>query len=67
MTRPLVLRLLLRAHAQAAGVWKTDAANLKLIGHTSLSTTLVIFDQTDNDNNKKSVFDLMSINATMVS
>ena len=28
MTRPLVLRLLLRDHAQAAGVWKTDAVNL---------------------------------------
>ena len=28
MTRPLVLRLLLRFHAQAAGVWKTDAVNL---------------------------------------
>ena len=25
---PLVLRLLLRDHAQAAGVWKTDAVNL---------------------------------------
>ena len=28
VTRPLVLRLLLRDHAQAAGVWKTDAVNL---------------------------------------
>ena len=28
MTRPLVLRLLLRDHTQAAGVWKTDAVNL---------------------------------------
>ena len=35
VTRPLVLRLLLRDHAQAAGVWKTVA------GHTSLSTALV--------------------------
>ena len=35
MTRPLVLRLLLRDHAQATGVWKTVA------GHTSLSTALV--------------------------
>ena len=25
VTRPLILRLLLRDHAQAAGVWKTDA------------------------------------------
>ena len=38
VTRPLVLRLLLRDHTKAAGVWKTDA---KLIGHTSLSTALV--------------------------
>ena len=37
MARPLVLRLLLRDHAQAAGVWKTVA------GHTSISTVLVIF------------------------
>ena len=36
MTRTLVLRLLLRDHAQAAGVWKTVA------GHTSLSTALVV-------------------------
>ena len=35
VTRPLVLRLLLRDHAQAAGVWKTVA------GHSSLSTALV--------------------------
>ena len=28
VTRPLVLRLLLRDHMQAAGVWKTDAVNL---------------------------------------
>ena len=28
VTRPLVLWLLLRDHAQAAGVWKTDAVNL---------------------------------------
>ena len=28
VTRPLVLRLLLRDHAHAAGVWKTDAVNL---------------------------------------
>ena len=28
VTRPLVLRLLLRDHAQASGVWKTDAVNL---------------------------------------
>ena len=29
VTRPLVLQLLLlRDHAQAAGVWKTDAVNL---------------------------------------
>ena len=28
VTRPLVLRLLLRDHAQAAGVLKTDAVNL---------------------------------------
>ena len=28
VTRPLVLRLLLRDHALAAGVWKTDAVNL---------------------------------------
>ena len=35
VTRPLVLRLLLCDHAQAAGVWKTVA------GHTSLSTALV--------------------------
>ena len=28
VTRPLVLRLFLRDHAQAAGVWKTDAVNL---------------------------------------
>ena len=28
VTRPLVLRLLLRDHSQAAGVWKTDAVNL---------------------------------------
>ena len=28
VTRPLVLRLLLRDHAQAVGVWKTDAVNL---------------------------------------
>ena len=28
VTRPLVLRLLLHDHAQAAGVWKTDAVNL---------------------------------------
>ena len=41
VARPLVLRLLLRDHAQAAGVWKTDAVNLYLIGHTSLSTALV--------------------------
>ena len=34
--RPLVLRLLLRNHAQAAEVWKTVA------GHTSLSTALVV-------------------------
>ena len=27
VTRPLVLRLLLRDHAQAAGVWKTDAGH----------------------------------------
>ena len=33
--RPLVLRLLLRDHAQSAGVWKSVA------GHTSLSTALV--------------------------
>ena len=39
VTRPLVLRLLLRDHAQAAGVWKTDA------GHTSLSTSLVNVNQ----------------------
>ena len=26
--RPLVLRLLLRDHAQAAGVWKANAVNL---------------------------------------
>ena len=26
--RPLVLRLLLRDHVQAAGVWKTDGVNL---------------------------------------
>ena len=26
--RPLVLRLLLRDYAQAAGVWKTDTVNL---------------------------------------
>ena len=38
VTRPLVLRLLLRDHVQAAGVWKTVA------GHTSLSTALVITD-----------------------
>ena len=35
VTPPLVLRLLLRDHAQAAGVWMTVA------GHTSLSTALV--------------------------
>ena len=29
------------AHGQPAGVWKTDAVILKLIGHTSLSTALV--------------------------
>ena len=28
VTRPLVLRLLLRDHAQAAGVWKTAAVNI---------------------------------------
>ena len=28
VTRPLVLRLLLCDHTQAAGVWKTDAVNL---------------------------------------
>ena len=28
VTRPLVVRLLLRDHAQAAGVWETDAVNL---------------------------------------
>ena len=28
VTRPLVLRLLLRDHAQAAGVWKTDTIHL---------------------------------------
>ena len=28
VTLPLVLRRLLRDHAQAAGVWKTDAVNL---------------------------------------
>ena len=28
VTRPLVLRLMLRDHAQAAGVWKTDVVNL---------------------------------------
>ena len=28
VARPLVLRLLLRDHAQAAGVWKTDGVNL---------------------------------------
>ena len=28
VTRPHVLRLLLRDHAQAAGVWKTDTVNL---------------------------------------
>ena len=28
VTRSLVLRLLLRDHAQAAGVWNTDAVNL---------------------------------------
>ena len=28
VTQPLVVRLLLRDHAQAAGVWKTDAVNL---------------------------------------
>ena len=37
--RPLVLWLLLRDHAHAAGVWKTDA------GHTSLSTSLVNVNQ----------------------
>ena len=36
VTRPLVLRLLLRDYAQAAGVWKTVA------DHTSLSTSLVL-------------------------
>ena len=36
VTRPLVLRLLLRDHVQAAGVRKTVA------GHTSLSTAVVI-------------------------
>ena len=36
VTRPLVLRLLLRNHSQAAGVWKTVAP------HTSLSAALVI-------------------------
>ena len=35
VARPLVLRMLIRDHAQAAGVWKTVA------GHTSLSTALV--------------------------
>ena len=38
VTRPLVLRLLLRDHVQAAGVWKAVA------GHTSLSTVLVYVD-----------------------
>ena len=28
VTRPLILRLFLRDHEQAAGVWKTDAVNL---------------------------------------
>ena len=28
VTRSLVLRLLLHDHAQAAGVWKTDAVNI---------------------------------------
>ena len=37
VTRPLVLRLLLCDHAQAAGIWKTDAVlNSQLIGHTSI-------------------------------
>ena len=35
VTRPLVLRLLLGDHAQAAGEWKIVA------GHTSLNTVLV--------------------------
>ena len=40
VTRPLVLRLLLRDHVQAVGIWKTDAG---INGHASLSTVLVYF------------------------